>query len=147
MKRITILATLFLVTVAAQAQNAPEESKAIIDSGFMRELLSTTGALIAVFLVSTFFLTLIRTYLDSKLKNKLIDKGATEDTVAQLLQPLKKDSKMEPLKWFSILAGIGIGLTFINLSQPLGLHSLAIMAFSLAASFLGYYFFNKKAEK
>jgi hypothetical protein len=30
---------------------------------------------------------------------------------------------------------------------PLGIHSLAIMFFSTAASFLGYYFFIKKTQK
>jgi len=146
MKKITAMATMMLAVLVAQAQNTGEAPKPIIDSDFMRELLSVSGALLAVFLVSTFLLTLIRAYLDSKLKNKLIDKGASENTVTQLLQPLKKESRLEPLKWFSILAGIGLGFTFINLSQPLGFHSLAIMSFSLAASFLGYYFFSRKEE-
>ena len=73
MKKITAMATMMLAVLVAQAQNTGEAPKPIIDSDFMRELLSVSGALLAVFLVSTFLLTLIRTYLDSKLKNKLID--------------------------------------------------------------------------
>jgi drug/metabolite transporter (DMT)-like permease len=146
MKRITTIAMIMLASIAANAQNVQEESKAIIDKDFMRELLTNSGVLLGIFLFTTFFLTIIRTFLDSKLKNKLIEKGASETIVSQLLQPLKKDSKLEPIKWFCVLAGIGIGLTFINLFQPLGLHSLAIMSFSLAASFLGYYFFTRNSE-
>jgi hypothetical protein len=143
MKRTITIATVMLASFAANAQ---EESKAIIDKDFMRELLTNSGVLIGIFLFTTFFLTIIRSFLDSRLKNKLIDKGASENVVNQLLQPLKKESKLEPLKWFSILSGIGLGLALIGAFQPLGIHSLAIMSFSLAAGFLAYYFFSKKAE-
>jgi|ERR1035438_643446 hypothetical protein len=144
MKRITTIAA---ITLASFAANAQEESKAIIDKDFMRELLTNSGVLIGIFLFTTFFLTIIRSVLDSRLKNKLIDKGASENVVNQLLQPLKKDSKLEPLKWFSVLSGIGLGLALIGAFQPLGIHSLAIMSFSLAAGFLAYYFFSKKSEQ
>lgn len=147
MKRITTLATIMLAAFAANAQNVQDESKAIIDKDFMRELLTNSGVLVGIFLFTTFFLTIIRSFLDSRLKNKLIDKGASENVVNQLLQPLKKDSKLEPLKWFSILSGIGLGLALIGAFQPLGIHSLAIMSFSLAAGFLAYYFFSKKSEQ
>jgi hypothetical protein len=147
MKKIITVATIMLASVAANAQNVQDESKTIIDKDFMRELLTNSAVLMGIFLFTTFFLTIIRTALDSRLKNKLIEKGASESIVSQLLQPLKKDSKLEPIKWFTILAGIGIGLSLINATQPLGIHSLAIMSFSLAASFLGYYFFTRNSEK
>jgi hypothetical protein len=146
MKRIATITTVMLASFAVNAQNSPDDAR-IIDKDFMRELLTNSGILLGLFLVTTFFLTLFRTFLDSRLKNKLIDKGASENVVTQLLQPLKNDSKLEPLKWFSILAGIGLGLALIGAFQPLGIHSLAIMSFSLAAGFLAYYFFSKKVEK
>ena len=145
MKKITGISTLLLASFTMFAQDGSNEPKPIIDSGFMHELLTTSGVLLALFLVTSFFLNLVRTWLDNKLKNKLIERGATENIVSQLLQPLQKDNKLEPFKWFTILAGIGAGLTFINMTQPMGIHSLAIMAFCLAASFLGYYFFSKKS--
>jgi len=45
------------------------------------------------------------------------------------------------------LTGIGLGLTIINYTLPLGIHSFAIIAFSIAASFLGYFLFLKQDEK
>src|SRR5450432_1585304 len=132
MKKLTTVATILLASFAANAQNVQDDPKAIIDKDFMRELLTNSGVLVGIFLFTTFFLTIIRSFLDSRLKNKLIDKGASENVVNQLLQPLKKDSKLEPLKWFSILSGIGLGLALIGAFQPLGIHSLAIMSFSLA---------------
>ena len=146
MKKITTLSTLLVMAIAVNAQenNAPGP---IIDAGFMRELINISGVLVGMFLVGSFFLNIIRYFLDGKLKNKLIDKGTTENVVSQLLQPLKKDNKLEPFKWFAILAGIGTGLLLINFTQPMGIHSLAIMSFSLAASFLGYYFYSRRAEQ
>jgi hypothetical protein len=81
------------------------------------------------------------------LKNKIVDKGISENLVASVLQTTTKQDGNLNIKWFSILAGIGAGLTIVNYTLPLGIHSLAIMFFSTAASFLGYYFFIKKTQK
>src|ERR1700734_3573887 len=121
MKKITAFAIMVLANFSIYAQNGPEDTKTIIDRDFMRELLTESGVLLGIFIFTTFFLTIIRAALDSRLKNKLIDKGASENVVTQLLQPLKTDSKLEPLKWFSILAGIGLGLALIDAFQPLGI--------------------------
>ena len=50
-------------------------------------------------------------------------------------------------KWFAMLAGTGVGLTLVNYTMPLGVHSIAIMSFSIAASFLGYYLFIRKTRE
>lgn len=142
MKRLMLLLTCLSSVALVHAQ--PEAVKPIIDRDIVRDLLQISGILTGLFLVITFFLTLLHTWLDARLKSKLVDRGATEGTVAQLLQPLKKESRMEPVKWFTILTGLGIGLLLINFTQPIGLHSLAIMSFSLAAGFLGYYLITKK---
>jgi hypothetical protein len=144
MKKITTISVILLGSFAANAQDQPGP---IIDRDFMRELLSTSAVILVIVLISSFILSIVRMSLDNKIKSKLLEKGATENVVAQLLQPFKKDSKIEPIKWFCILAGIGTGLAFINVFQPFGVHSLAIMAFSLAASFLGYYLFTKRIDK
>ena len=146
MKKLFTISAMLFITCAASAQSDTEASKQIIDSGFMHKLLEESGILFGLFLVSSFFLTIIKSTLDGRLKNKLIEKGASENIVSQLLQPMKKESKLEPLKWFAILTGIGIGLSLINFTQPMGIHSLAIMCFSIAAGFLGYYFLTRKTE-
>jgi hypothetical protein len=98
------------------------------------------------YMIGTFILTIVRWVLDQRIKNRLIDKGVSESIASQFLQPAaKKDTKTIAIKWFLILTGIGVGFTLVNLFQPYGAHSLALMAFSLAASFLGYYFFTKQS--
>ena len=63
-----------------------------------------------------------------------------------MLQPEKKENKNYILQWFFMLAAIGIGLFLVTVIRPFGLHSLAIMAFSLAAGFGAYYYFTKERE-
>jgi len=67
--------------------------------------------------------------------------------VEQFLQPGAKDTKNQIIKWFLVLTGLGLGLTIISMTLPLGIHSMAIMSFSIALSFLGYYVFTKRTEK
>jgi hypothetical protein len=64
-----------------------------------------------------------------------------------LLQTKGVDNRQQVIKWVSLLAGLGAGFTIINYTQPVGYHSLAILAFSISISFLGYYFFLKQSEK
>lgn len=84
---------------------------------------------------------------DHRLKSKLIEKGVPENVVVQFLQTASNDSKTQAMKWFLVLTAIGLALTIINFTEPLGFHSVAIMAFCIALSFLGYYFFLRKTDK
>ena len=99
--------------------------------------------LVLYFLIS-FILSITRSILDFRLKSKMIDRGVSEKVAEQFLQPQNKDSKAQAMKAFLILAGIGLGLSVINLTTPIGIHSFAIMAFTIALSFLAYFFFIRK---
>ena len=85
--------------------------------------------------------------MDNRLKARMIEKGISDNIVEKFLQPDSKDIKGQAMKWFLLLSGIGVGLTISSLFLPIGIHSLAIMTFSIALSFLGYYFFLKSLEK
>ncbi|MCC8424393.1 hypothetical protein [Mucilaginibacter sp. UR6-11] len=127
---------------AAAAQN----SNAAGDN-FRYDLLHTSSVILTIVVFSVVALTFIKWLLDYRLKNKLIEKGAPDHIVSQLLQPITSDDKNITIKWFALLMGLGIGLSFVDYFQPLGIHSLAIMSFSLAVSFLGYYFYINRREK
>jgi len=105
-----------------------------------------TIALVGMFMY--FFLAIIKRIFEHRLKNKIIDKGIPENVAQSILEAkASEDSKHANIKWFAILAGLGIGLTGVNYTQPLGFHSLAIMAFSISLSFLGYYLFIRNSGK
>jgi len=93
-----------------------------------------------------FIQSILKQFLDSRLKNKIVEKGVHENIVASLLQTSPKENRNINIKWVAILIGLGVGLTIVYYTLPLNYHSLAIMAFSLAASFLGYYLFIGKQD-
>lgn len=140
MKKIISIAAVIATPFVVIAQNTTTPT---IDKGIF-------NAIASIFVVALFMLfifAILKRLLDNRLKNKIVDKGIPENIAASILQTNPKEDRNINIKWFSILAGIGIGLTIINYTLPLGFHSLAIMAFSISFSFLGYYFFIKQSEK
>ena len=142
MKKLTTLATILIVSFAAKAQGNFEPFR---NRDFNFEFLRATTAIIAVVAFAAFILSIIRMIFDYRIKNKMIEKGVSDKVVEQFLQPTKRDTKAQAIKWFLILFGIGLGLIIVNLTMPLGLHSVAIMAFSTSLSFLGHYYFIRKS--
>jgi hypothetical protein len=104
-------------------------------------LISTVGIFIALMV---FILALLKRILDFRIKNRIAEKGVSESLATSLLSEGNGNAKTSSFKWFAILAGAGVGLTIVNYTMPLGIHSLAIMSFSIAGSFLVYYFFIRK---
>lgn len=144
MKKITATAGILLASLASKAQNMDPS----LDYQIKWEVVNTTRMVLTVVLFSIVILTFIKLILDYRIKGKLIDKGASDSVIAQMLQPTIKENSYSTIKWIAILAGVGLGLSLVAAFLPLGIHSLAIMSFSLAASFLGYYFFiNRKGSQ
>ena len=144
MKKSIIIITSILVSVAANAQDNFDPLK---DRQFIFDSVNICAVLLVIYLLSGFILRIIKQSLDYKLKNKMLDKQTGEPVIAQLLQPeSNKESRKYLLQWFFILTAIGTGFTAMKLSGPFGLHSLAIMAFSIAAGFGGYYYFTRSTD-
>jgi len=143
MKKTITIAIILFGPLAINAQNY------VMPDGrnFSREFIDIPAIILVVYLISTVILTIIKLILDHRLKSRMIEKGVSENVAEQFLQPTNKDSKNLAVKWFLILTGIGIGLTMICFFLPIGIHSVAIMAFSIALSFLGYFYFLKQSEK
>lgn len=110
------------------------------------EVFNVCATIVAFILVMVFVLTVLKRVLEYRLKNKIADKGISENIASSILQTTKDDGSPN-IKWFLILTCLGIGLTIINYTLPLGIHSLAIMSFSIAVSFLGYHIFLKRSGK
>ena len=101
------------------------------------------GVIVFIIIIVMFFLlTILRNMLAYRLKNKIIDKDLPESQVRAILQ--NDNSKYVNIKWFAILLGTGIGLFIVKLSQPLGIHSFAIMAVSISISFLSYHLYLQR---
>ena len=140
MKRtITFLILIFSV-ISANAQGTGTDS-------INEDVFRIVASIFTVALFMIFILQLLKRILDHRLKNKIVDKGIPESIASSILQTETVGEKEINIKWFALLAGTGIGLLIVNYTQPLGIHSLAIMALSISAGFLGYYFFLWKTGK
>ncbi|HTI11329.1 MAG TPA: hypothetical protein VL832_22305 [Puia sp.] len=141
MKKIVSIATVLTIPFLSNAQSI---SSLIGDQDISRSMV----AILVLYLAGIFTLAMIKAIQDYRLKFKMMEKGVSERVIEQFLQPAtRKDAKQQSIKWFLVLAAIGLGLTIVNFTLPLGIHSVAIMAFSISLSFLGYYFFIRKSDQ
>ena len=139
MKKIITIAAVCSVSFTANAHES--------DFAYNEEILQVAAAIFVVGMFMYFIINIMKRILEHRLKNKIVDKGISENIAQSILETKTGESKYANIKYFAILAGIGIGLTGVNYSKPFGFHSLAIMAFSISLSFLGYYLFIRNAEK
>jgi hypothetical protein len=142
MKKILSTIAMSSVSDLAAAQDASSPD----DMGFNGEVLKISASIFVVILVMIFILAVLKRMLDHRIKNRIVVKGVSEELASFILRPDASDGNAN-IKWFLILTGIGIGLTLINYTLPLGIHSIAIMSFSIAVSFLGYYQYLKRSRK
>ena len=140
MKKIATIISLMSAGITANAQTVFDP---FTDERAFFEMMHSVVIIILVFLASSFVLTLIKLFLDDRLKRTIVEKGVAEGVIAQLL-PANQKGKENSLKWFAILTAIAIGLTVISFYMPSGLYAATVMIFSIALGFLGYYFLLKK---
>ena len=140
MKKLIVIATVCSVSFTANAHDGVLEIN--------EEMLQVAAAVFVVGMFMYFIINIMKRILEHRLKNKIVDKGISENMAQSILATRPtEDNKNANIKWFAILAGIGLGLMGVTLTRPFGFHSLAIMAFSISLSFLGYYFFIRNAQK
>lgn len=104
-----------------------------------REVFRTCSIIFLIALFMLFFIVIIRKIIDYRIKSKIIDKGIPESLVSSILQHNPNEDRNGVVKWGTVIAGIGVGLTIVNYTLPLGFHSLAIMAFCISVSLIAYY--------
>ena len=124
--------------------NAQDGYKALQDSDMFRYTFNICATIFVVLAFMIFILSIIKRMLEHRIKNKIVDKGVPESLAASILQKNIGESIHANIKWFALLTGLSAGLIIVNYTLPLGIHSLAIMSFSIALSFLGYYLYLKK---
>ena len=145
MKKISITGFISLLAISVRAQEQIKENfEPFKDRDFMFDALHICTSIVVIYLVSYFILQIIKNAMSFRIKHRILDKGTEENIVRQLLQPDKKGNQNYTLQWFFMLAAIGVGLVLVKIIQPFGLHSLAILAFSIAAGFGSYYYFSKE---
>jgi hypothetical protein len=144
MKKTLTTAAVLCSALAVQAQDSNFDP--LKDRQLYFDILNISGILAVIYLISSFIMIILKQHYSYRIRNRMLDKGTEENIVRQLLPPEKKESKNYILQWFCMFAAIGAGLLLVSLIRPFGLHSLAILAFSLAAGFGAYYYFTRHTE-
>lgn len=139
MKKLTNLAFIIAMPLFTQAQGTTQ--------GIDRDIFNICATIFTMGLFMIFILAVIKRILDYRIRNRIVEKGIPENLASSLIQSNPKENRNSNIKWFALLTGLGSGLIIIHYTEPVGIHSLAIMAFCMAASFLGYYFFLQKTDK
>ena len=103
--------------------------------------------IIIVGLLIFLIISVIRYVLEYRLKNKIVNRGISEQLSTSLLEKNSKNKNDEAMKLAILLCGIGAGLTITYYTLPLNIHSLAIMAFSIGASYFAYFFYLKSQKR
>lgn len=142
MKKITG----FLLAIALPTVLLAQDSDGIIRGNDMI-VFNIISMIFVLWLCMLFILNIMKRIMEFRIKNKVVDKGIPEHLADKLLQPAQEENGNTSIKWFFMLAGLGVAFSIINYTQPVGIHSIATLAFCMAASFLGFYLFTHFTRK
>lgn len=107
--------------------------------------LGVTVLLVAFILV--FLLELTRRYFRYRLKERILESGATEELATLLLQPDRRENLRGCIKWLAIFLGLTLGFAVISFLNPAVWAALAVLSLCLSGSFLAYYLFLKRTDQ
>jgi hypothetical protein len=117
----------------------PDKHKIIPDKVFEIGL-----PLLFLFLIANTLVAILKNRAESKLKEKAIDKGISEATLIALFAEDKKLNRMVYVKWFLILAALGVSLIIIQLignylKTNTGYLAIGIVTIFQSIAFIIYY--------
>lgn len=149
MNKALTTAISFLPLMQTFAQNTPTMETELKEMETLSE--KTSIEFIFPILFTSFLIimliTLVKYFLEFRLKNKLIEKGMAEQLSNYLVEKNGQEKQNDVIKLAILFCGIGLGLLFTYFSAPLDIHSIAIMSLCLGISYWVYFFYLKKQSK
>jgi hypothetical protein len=146
MKKLLTSILMLLATVQGFAQNKliTDTKSSVVKPATIEPISEIIFPILFILLFVFMLISLIKYFLDFRLKNKLIDRGMSEQLSTYLVKKNDKEKQHEAIKLAILFCGVGLGLTITYLTSPIHIHSLAIMAFSLGLSYLAYFFYLRR---
>lgn len=99
---------------------------------------------VLIFVLLNIIVTILKNVADNRLKQKLIDKGISDDNLVQIFKENNKLSKLRPLKYF--LFSLALALSFLTiylledyLDNQSGYLAVSIILFFTSIAFFIYY--------
>ncbi len=144
-KTITSIAFLFATAKTfAQTEQTTEAFSNTVNTSTMEPIGDLILPILFILFLVFMLVTLIKYFLDYRLKNKLIDRGMAEQLSGYLIEKNNQEKKNEVIKMAILFCGIGFGLLLTYFSSPIDIHSLAIMTLSIGLSYLLYFFYLRR---
>ncbi|HVU55059.1 MAG TPA: hypothetical protein VHD83_08380 [Puia sp.] len=143
MKKIIIAILILLFFTTARAGDSFEQ---MIDRSFVVDAFHIAATMFLLYLCFNFVLELLQRNLDHRIKSKAIAAGSSETMVSRLLARRTRDLRRGALAWVCVLLALGVGLGIIDATLPFGLHSVAILAFSIGVGLLVFYLISGRRE-
>ncbi len=147
MKKLFVI----IISIASSILVFGQDSTPTIPSSTQQSLegnnnyaLISFAPIFAIALVVILVIQVTRYILAHKLKNKIIDRGISEQLANSILEKSETDKKEDSIKWAILLLGVSGGLTAAYYTKPLDIHSIAIITFSIGLSYLAYYFYLRR---
>lgn len=145
MKKLLTSMIMLLATVQVFAQNKPTDTKPdLVAPAAIEPISQILLPILFISFLVFMLISLVKYFLEFRLKNKLIHRGMSEQLSAYLFDNNDQEKQNEVVKLAILFCGIGLGLTMVYLTAPIHVHSLAIMAFSLGLSYLAYFFYLRR---
>jgi hypothetical protein len=144
MKRALIVIAILSGSIVVYAQDKPEP---LVNRELIFDVIHICATIAVIYLISSFILQLLRRNLDFRLKMKIVERQTDEQIVSKIVEPDRANTMNTVLQWICALAGVGAGLLIMDATRPFGMHSLAFMAFSVAAGLGAYYLLAKRTKK
>ena len=130
-----------LMTIETKA-NQPDQ-----DMYVNEDIFKLCAAIFVAVLIMLFLLFILKQLLEHRLKEKILEKGVSDELASSILNTKTMDIQYQNSRWFMVLMALAAGLTIDYYTRPLGIHSLAIMVFCLAFGFLAHYLFIKYSTR
>ncbi len=129
-----------LITTTANAQS--DVNREITMHNLMWEI--TAVILVATLMYS--IVQMLKNRMEYRLKNKIIDKGISEELASSLLHKVPNEGKSKDITQFGMYAGV-IALLVVYWIPPVGLHSPALFTLVVYLGLLqGYNIFVRKGR-
>ena len=123
----------------SEAEIEADRIQRLHDNEHEDEVLRISATIFVMVIIMIFIVIMVRTYMDYKLRHKILENNVQPDSLNALLDIAPQDRRVSNLRWVFALAGIGFGLHLGGYVR-FGVHSVAIMCLCLAASFLAFHF-------
>lgn len=146
MKKLLTNTIVLLVSVEAFAkdQSITDNKPNLVDPASTEPIAGIILPILFIAFLVFMLITLIKYFLEFRLKNKLIERGMSEQLSTYLSDKNDKERQHEAIKLAILFCGLGAGLALTYLTAPIDVHSFAIMAFSLGLSYLVYFFYLRR---